>query len=377
MKPAITVQPVSRRSERREFIALPHRLYSGDPRWVAPLFADIKEKLDPARHPFYRNGEVELYLARRGRKAVGRIAALVNHNHNEFHGERAAGFGLFEVERDEEAAAALIGAAARWAQGKGMTVLHGPLNFSTNEECGTLIEGFDHSPTIMMPYNPPWHVELLEAAGLRKAKELLGYTIDDTADFSRMKRLSDRLLERGGISIRPMDRKDLEGEIERAREIYNSAWEKNWGFVPMTDAEFRWQAQKLKPVLVPELALFAEAEGKLAAFSLSLPDLNQALAHINGRLFPFGLLKFLWHRRKVDTIRVITMGVRKEFRGVGLEGLLINRTIENGKALHYRRAELSWILEDNEAVRRIVEKMGAILYKRYALWEGGVEELLQ
>jgi len=228
-----------------------------------------------------------------------------------------------------------------------------------------------------MPYTPPWHAELLEAAGLRKAKELLGYTIDDTTDFSRLNRLSDRLLKRGRISIRPIDKNNLDGEIDRAREIYNNAWEKNWGFVPMTDEEFYWQARKLKPVLVPKLVLFAEVKGKTAAFSLSLPDLNQALAHVNGRLFPFGIFKFLWHQRKIDTIRVITMGVKKEFRGMGLEALLISKTIENGKALRYRRGELSWILEDNLAVRRIVEHMGARIFKKYAIFEAGVKELLQ
>ena len=373
----LTVQPVSGRSDRRRFIALPHRLYQDDPCWIAPLFAEIKEKLDPARHPFHLHADVDLFLARRNGKTVGRIAAFVDRNHNDFHKERAAGFGLLELERDEEVASALIGEAARWAQKRDMTVLRGPLNFSTNEECGTLIEGFDSPPTVMMPYNPPWHAELLKSAGLRKAKELVGYEIDDTADFSRLSRLGDRLLKRGRISIRHLDRSDFGGEIDRAREIYNSAWEKNWGFVPMTEEEFRWQARKLKPVLVPELALFAEAQGMPAAFSLSLPDLNQALAPLRGRLFPFGIIRFLLGQKKIDTIRVLTIGVRKEFRGTGLEVLLIGKTVENAKAMGYRRADLSWILEDNHAIRRIVENMGARLYKRLALWEAGVEDLLQ
>jgi GNAT superfamily N-acetyltransferase len=191
-----------------------------------------------------------------------------------------------------------------------------------------------------------------------------------------MKRLSERLLRRTDLTVRPVKKQRLDDEIRIARDIYNSAWEKNWGFVPMTDEEFQWQSRKLKPVLVPELALIAEVEGKPAAFALSLPNLNQALAPTRGRLFPFGLFKFLWHQRKIDSIRVITFGVRKEFRGLGIEGLLIQKTVEAGLARGYRWADLSWILEDNAPMRRIVEKMGARLYKRFEIWEAGVEELL-
>ena len=259
---------------------------------------------------------------------------------------------------------------------RGMEVLRGPFNLSTNEECGTLIEGFDSPPAVMMTYNPPWHGEIFSSLGLRIVKTLLAYGIDGAKDFSRLERLNERLLGRGGVAVRPFDKERLEAEIDIAKEIYNDAWEKNWGFVPMTDEEFRWQAKKMKPVLVPELALFAEAGGRPAAFSLSLPDLNQALKPLRGRLFPFGIFKFLRLVKKIDAVRVITMGVKKEFRGLGLEGLLIAATIRNGLALGYRRAELSWILEDNQAVRRIVEHMGARITKTYAIWEAPAGELL-
>lgn len=375
MEPAITVHPSRGRRDRREFLALPLRLHGRDPCWVAPLHGEMKEKLDPARHPFYAIGEVEFFLARRGHEVVGRVAALVNEAHNNFHNEKAAGFGLIEFCRDAETAAALIRAAAAWAREKGMTVLRGPFNFSTNEECGTLIEGFDTPPAVMMPYNPEWYPELLEAAGLRKARELLAYHVDRSAGYGRMKRLFERLAGRDSITIRPIRKNRIEEEIALVRTIYNDAWDKNWGFVPMSEDEFLWQARKLKPVLEPTVALIAEMDGRAAGFSLSLPDLNKALIHCRGRLFPFGFIRFLLHRRKIDGCRVITMGVRKEFRGLGIEAMMIHKTVENGYELGYQWAELSWILEDNLPMRRILEKMKATISKRYAIWEAAIEEI--
>ena len=382
MKPNTTVQPVRGRRERREFVAFPFRVHGRDSNWVPPLNSDIHEKLDPARHPFYEYGEAESFLARRGKRVTGRVTALINPLHNEFHGEKAAGFGLIDFERDEETAAALVRAAAEWGRERGMTVLRGPFSLSTNEECGTLIEGFDTPPCVMMPWNPEWHPELLAAAGLRKAKELIAYIVhENTPGFERMKGLTERLSRRHSkgspFSIRPFDPRRLESEIDIVRNIYNSAWEKNWGLVPMTEREFRWQAKKLKPALDPELALIAERNGEPAAFSLTLPDLNPALASARGRLFPFGLLRFLWNRRKISGVRVLTLGVKKEFRGLGLEGMLIHRTIEAGGSRGYKWAELSWILEDNIPIRRILEQMGAKIYKKYAIWEADVEELLR
>ncbi len=376
MKAAITVHPVRGRRDRREFLNLPFRLFRNDPCWVAPLFSDMKEKLDRARHPFFRNGEAEFYLARRGNEVVGRVAALVNESHNSFHGEQAAGFGLIEFCRDAAVAEALIRTAAAWAREKGMTVLRGPYSFSTNEECGTLIEGFDTAPAVMMPYNPEWYPELLMAAGLRKARELLAYFVDESNDYSRMKRLFERQTKRESIEIRPIRVKEMEKEIALVRTIYNDAWERNWAFVPMSGEEFLWQAKKLKPVIVPKLALIAEKAGEPAAFSLTLPDLNQALIRLRGRLFPFGFIRFLREQRKITHTRVLTLGVRKKFRGIGLESMMIHKTVENGLGLGYGSAELSWILEDNVMMRRILEKMKARISKRYAIWEAKIEELV-
>jgi len=375
MAKPVSVQPARGRRDRNAFIRLPLRLYSHDPHWVAPLNMEMREKLDPRRHPFYRHSEATFFLARREGAVVGRIAALINNRHNDFHGEKMAGFGLLELEEDLEIARALIGAAAHWARERGMQVLRGPFNLSTNEECGTLIEGFDSPPAVMMPYNPPWHATQLAAAGLRRVKDLLAYHVDRQTDFGKIARLTERLLKREPIHVRPFDRRKLPAEVAIARSIYNEAWEKNWGFVPMTDDEFQWQARKLKAVLAPELALFAYVENEPAAFSLSLPDLNQALAPLRGRLLPFGVLTFLRRRREIDGIRVLTMGVRKRFRGLGLEGLLIHKTIEAGYNGDYHWAELSWILEDNNAIRRIVERVGARVYKRYTIWEAPVEEI--
>jgi len=376
--PSITVQPVRKRHERKAFVNLAYRLYADDPHWVAPLVGDILEKLNPARHPFYTHGKAQAFLAREGDRIVGRVVALVNEQHNEFHGEKAAAFGLIEFERSEAVAQSLIAACARWARDEGMEILRGPFNLSINEDCGTLIEGFGVPPAVMMPYNPDWHAELLGAAGLKQAKTLLAYSIaEDSESFDRLRKLSSRLIERGGLSIRPFDIRRFDDEVACTRAIYNDAWEANWGFVPMTDEEFEWQARKLKPVLVPDMALFAEKEGESlpVAFSLSLPDYNQALISLRGRLFPFGIFKFLLNRRKINAVRVITLGVRKGFRGLGIDGLLIHKTVENGLARGYIHGELSWILEENDSVRRVLEKMGATVYKKYAIWEATVEEL--
>ena len=365
----VRVEPVANRSDLRAFLRLPWRIYRDDPHWVPPLLVEQRKLLDRRRHPFHEHADVEYFLARRGQRIVGRIAAIVNHRHVEFHGEAVGFFGFFECEDDPAAAQALIRRAEDWVARRGMTSIRGPMNFSTNEECGLLVDGFDESPMIMMTYNPPYYERLLESAGLRKAMDLLAYLIREIREPERLLRAAARLGTRAGAVVRPIRMKQLRQEIERIREVYNSAWERNWGFVPMTEAEFDEMARQMKQIVDPELCLIAEVDGRVAGFSLALPNFNQAIRHANGRLLPFGIFRLLWHARRIDEVRVITLGVKPEYRRLGLDAMMTLRAYRRAIELGYRRSEASWILEDNAMMRRILERMGWVVYKTYRVYE--------
>lgn len=363
--------PAESRDAREAFVRLPWSIYEDDPNWVPPLLADVRGRLDESEHPFHAHSNVRLFLALRDGRPVGRIAAVHNRRHVAFHDEPVGFFGFFECERSARTAAALFDAAGGWLRSRGLEVVRGPASFSTNEEAGLLVEGFDRPPALMMPYNPPWYEELVLGQGFEEAKTLLAYWLETTELPAYLERAEGLVRRRyPGITVRPLRMSEFEREVGRIREIYNAAWEDNWGFVPMTDAEFEHMASELKPVVEPELALMAEDEsGRPVGFALSLPDLNQALRHADGRLFPFGLLKVLWHRRKVDAVRVITLGLVEEYRGKGLDALFYLETFRRGFSLGYYKGEFSWILEDNEAMRRPLERFGARVSKRYRLYD--------
>jgi GNAT superfamily N-acetyltransferase len=366
----IQVQPVRTRAERNAFIRLPERLYRDDPLWVPPLRSDVAELLDPAKHPFYRHGQAELFLARDDRgRVVGRIAAVENDLHVEVHHEPVGFFGFFECERDPEAAAALFDAAGAWLGKRGMKVLRGPASPSLNEEAGLLVQGFDTSPVLMMPYNPPWYADLIEGSGFRKAKDLLAYYRGHAEVPERLARMAEALGRRHKVVVRPMDKRRYWEEVERVRTIYNAAWEANWGFVPMTEAEFTHMAKKMKPVVDPDLVVFAEVDGELAGFALGIPDLNRALKHAKGSLWPFGWLQILLHSRRIDTFRVLTLGVLEPFRRTGAAEMLILYLLRTGPPKGITKGEFSWILEDNAAMRTSLEKLDSHVYKVYRLYD--------
>jgi len=366
----LEVAPVRGRRDRDAFIALPFSLYRNDKNWVPPLRRDVAVLIDPARHPFHRHGEVQLFLARRDGRVAGRIAAIENRAHSEFHGERIGFFGLFETERDPGTAQALLGAAAQWAAARGLTALRGPVSLSTNEECALLVEGFDRPPCIMMPYNPPYYADLLESAGFAKAKDLLAYYVERTDVPQALLERARRVSEREGVTVRPIDMKRFRSEVELFKVLYNKAWERNWGFVPMTDEEIDHMAKELKPVVNPNLVLFAETPTGTAGFTLTLPDANAALIHVrDGRLFPTGLLKLLWHIRRVHRVRVLALGLLPEYRGRGIDNLLYLELFHRGQARGFTSGEFSWVLEDNAPMNHAIEKMGAAVYKRYRFYE--------
>lgn len=368
---SLEVRPVSSARELRRFVRLPWRIYAGDPAWVPPLIGDVRHVLDRRRHPFHRHAEVEYFLAWRNDEVVGRIAAARNFAHEAFHEEKTGFFGFFECLDDAEAARALLETAEQWLRERGMERVRGPLSFSTNEETGlgVLVDGFGYPPVVMMAHSPRYYGGLIEGAGYAKSKDLLAYLIDNQTPPERLVQGVRRLQERQGIVIRTLDLKRFRDEVAAIKSIYNSAWERNWGFVPMSEEEFANLAKQLRPVVNPKLCLIAEVKGEPVGFSLALPDYNQALKYANGRLFPFGFVKVLRHRKNIDTVRVLTLGLKPGYRRMGLDAMFYLRTFEEGVRAGYRRAECSWILEDNWEMRRGLERLGARVYKTYRIYE--------
>ncbi|HYJ80834.1 MAG TPA: hypothetical protein VEW03_14570 [Longimicrobiaceae bacterium] len=357
----------------RSFVRLSWQVNAGDPLWVPPLRVALDPLLD-GRHPFHEHADVVFLLAERGGEAVGRVAAVVNHRSNEFHGERAGTFGLFECRDDPEAATALLGAAAEWLRERGMAAMRGPFNLSTNDELhspGVLVEGFDTPPVFMMGHNPPYYGRLVEGAGLVKVKDLLAYWRTHGRPGDRLVEGVKRLARREGWSIRSLQMKHFRAEVARVMEVYNSAWERNWGFVPMTAAEFEHMSKEFKPVMDPDLCLLAEtAEGEPIGFLLAIPDLNLAIRHLpNGKLFPFGFLKFLWHKRKIRRLRVLTLGLKPGHQASGIGAALYLHGFHVAATKGYEAGEASWILEDNHRMRQALEKLDTAVYKRYRVYE--------
>jgi hypothetical protein len=369
----VEVSAVRDRRDLDRFVRLPWRLYRDDPQWVPPLIRDVRFLLDRRRHPFHRHAEVEYFLGWRGEECVGRIAAVHNRTHVEFHEETAGFFGLFECVDDAAVARALLAAAEAWVAERGLSVLRGPMNFSTNDELcspGVLIDGFDTRPTIMMAHNPPYYAALLEGAGYGKAKDLVAYWLEGEEPPERLVRGLARVQKAHGVRVRSLNVRDFDAEVRRIQEIYNSAWERNWAFVPMSTDEIAHLAVSLRPVVNPSLCVLAETEaGEPVGFALALPDYNQALRHVNGRLFPFGLLKLLWYRRRIDTARIITLGLKRDYRHRGLDAALIVHLFREGPKAGFPRGECSWILEDNWEMRRGIERIGGRVYKTYRVFE--------
>ena len=354
---------------QRQFIAFPYEFYRQCPYWVPPLRRDQKELFDRTRHPFHRHATMQGFLARREGRTVGRVAAIHDPRHNEFQGENAGFFGFLEMVEDPDVTIALLKAARAWLSRYQVEVIRGPVNPSTNYECGVLVDGFDAAPMVMMTYNPAYYGALIEQAGLRTAKDLLAYYIPTReANAGRVGALTTRASAMG-MRIRPINMARFWDEVETAWGIYNSAWSKNWGFVPMTREEFIHHAKQMKPVLVPELTLIAEMGDQVAGFAAALPDINQALKHARGKLFPLGLLKLLWYRRSIRRLRVVLLGIREEFRATPAAAGLYAALIRAATRLRYEGAECSWILEDNVLMRRSIEMLGGAVYKTYRIYE--------
>lgn len=367
---SVRIVPVRSRRDLHQFLTLPWKMYQGNPHWVPPLLSEVKRLLNRRKHPFHLHADVEYFLAFRGEEAVGRIAATVNYQYVHFHNQSVGFFGFFECIDDPEVATVLLQTAEQWLVARGMARVLGPMSFSTNEECALLVDGFQSPPAIMMPYNPPYYATLLEGAGYTKAKDLLAYFLDgNIPPPERLSRGVARLQQRHEITIRPVDLRRFRQDVDLIQEVYNSAWEQNWCFVPMTPEEIADLAKQLRTIGNPNLCLLAERKGETVGFALGLPDYNQALRHINGRLFPLGLLKLLWYRRSMNGSRVLALGLKPGFRNMGIDAMLYLRLWEEAPKNGYPLVECSWILEDNWPMRRGLERMGGKITKTYRIYE--------
>jgi GNAT superfamily N-acetyltransferase len=349
-------------------------MYREDPFWVPPLIVDMKKMLDKTSYPFFDHSSADFFIAIRDGEVVGRIAAILNNNHNRYHSESTAFFGFFESVHDQDVASALLDRAARWARDRGMSQLRGPMNYSTNETAGILIEGFDSRPCLMMPHNPRYYPDLIENAGFGKVMDLYAWWLLTEKGLNpKIIRVGEKVLKEEGIRIRTIDMKKFWEEVAVLKRIYNDAWSTNWGFVPMTDAEFHHMAKDLKTIVDPRVVLIAEKNGDPAAFSLALPDFNQALAKINGRLLPFGLLKLIYYGRRIRQVRVLALGIAQKVQNwSGLGAALYYESFRRGVEAGYRSCEFSWTLETNDLINRSMRLFGAEIYKRYRIYQKAI-----
>jgi hypothetical protein len=367
----VTIEAVRSRAQLNQFIRLAWRIYANDPAWVPPLEMDIRNTLNPKRHPFHKHAEVESFLAYRGGQPCGRITAILNRTHVEFHEEKAGFFGLFECVNDPAVAAALLGCVENWLRARGMETIRGPMNLSTNDELwspGVLVSGFDQPPYILMGHSPRYYAPLLESAGYVKSKDLHSLWLAGK-ERERHLRMAERLIERSHFRLRPLNMKRLNEDVAIIQQIYNASWERNWGFVPMTADEILHLAKQLKPVVVPSLCMIAYADDEPVGFALSLPNFNEALRYAKGRLLPFGLLRILWHKRHIRHARVLTLGVTPTHRGKGLDALMILNSFREINRIGIDSGECSWILEDNVPMLRALDKIGGHVYKTYRVYE--------
>jgi GNAT superfamily N-acetyltransferase len=376
----VRIVPVTTEEQRKAFAKFPWRIYKDDPLWVPPIYMDHLAMLTPGKHPFWEHADQQLFLAERDGDLVGTISAHVNHRHNEIHKDKVGFFGFFETIDDQTVAGALFDAASDWLREQGMDAIRGPENPSQNEEVGLLVDGFDEPRVVMMMYNPRYYQGLVEGAGFQKAQDLYAWDIlTNIFDLDVQKlprkfiRVAEQAKQREGLVVRSLNMKRFDDDVVLTKTVYNEAWEINWGFVPFTEHEIEHLAKELKMILDPDLVIFALVDGKPAGVGLTIPNVYQAMLKArpqpNNWSLPWTLAKFLWHRRKVDSLRTLILGVVPEYRGMGIDALLYVETARAAFRKGYLRCEMSWILETNDMMNRIIERLGGEIYKTYRLYE--------
>ncbi len=371
---ALEIRPVASKRELNAFIELPWRLYRNEPNWVPPLRFERRQFLDRRRNPFFEHAEAEYFLAWRDGHPVGRITAQVDRNLNEFQSNSWGLFGFFECEQDPEVARALLDAAEAWLRARGRDRMVGPRNFTTNDECGVLVEGFERPAIILTDWTHRYYPGLLEGAGLDQAMDTLMWELyNDAGQVSDVHpaiwKMAEEVQSEHGIVVRPMRKKNLEAEIGRFLEVYNAAWERNWGFVPLTEGEVRHYAKQLKPLLDENWAFIAEKDGETVGAALTLPDFNQVFKKMNGRLLPLGWARFLLEKRRIDRVRVFALGVKREWQHTGIAARFYQLHFESAARTPQKGGEMGWILESNTSMNRAMEGMGGKIVRRYRLYE--------
>lgn len=375
MSKNIEIRAIRSSREMLDFIKFPWKIYASDPNWVPPLLADRKKFLSREKNPFFKDNPAEFYLAYRNGEVVGRIAAIINHQHNRFHNDKTGFFGFLEAVNDREVFQALLNTAKEWLKERGCDSMQGPMNPSTNDECGFLIDGFDTPPYFLMTHNPKYYVEILESLGYQKAKDLYAYYIDTgiVKLGDKLRRVEQSIRERFPIQIRTVNLKNFNQELAIIREIYNDAWERNWGFVPMTPAEFDFLANDFKKIIDPRVVLVGEVNGEAIGFLLAMPDYNRIFKKIpNGRLFPFGVFTFLLNKKKINSLRVITLGIKQKYQPLGLGALFYLEIVRRGPECGYNSAEMSWVLEDNDQMNRAARLLGGRIHKTYRIYQASL-----
>jgi len=367
--PGVEIITVSDNANMDEFIDLPWKIYAGDPNWVPPLKKAVRRLLDPAKHPFWKFSERVLFLARRDHETVGRIAAIIDNNYNTFYEEHMGIWGFFESVNDPGVAQALFRAVEEWVISKGMTFLRGPLNPSQNYEVGTLIEGFEYPPVIMMTYNPEYYVPLIESCGFHKEKDLYAIQLveNDRAN-ARVERLVRRIRRKGNIKVRSARKKDFYSEMELVKEIYHSAWSRNWGFVPMTDDEMLEMGREMVRIMDPDLFFFLYYDDEPVGVCIILPDVNPLLQRLNGKIGLLGLLKILLYRKEITKLRGLVMGFKRSHQKLGLPLVAFDHLNRVAREGNYKEIEMGWNLEDNHDINNFEIELGGRVYKKYRIY---------
>lgn len=365
----VKIKPVKSKRDLAEFIRFPYRLHRQFPAWIPPLISETKTVLNRGKNPFFKHASMEMFIAQVNGQTVGRIAAIIDQNYIKVRNRAIGQFGFFDAIQDKNVAFALFNTASKWLREEGMVSMLGPTNPSMNDEIGVLIDAFDLPPAIKMVWNPPYYVTLFKAAGFKKEMDIYAWNLE-TKDFSqRILKTGEAVLKRTRVTFRNPNMKKFDDEIEIVRNIYNQAWSENWGFVPWNAEEFEHLAKSMKQVIDPRLILIAELDGEPVGFSFALPDINLALKHLNGRLFPIGLPKLLWYSRKIKRLRIVILGVIKKFRNRGIDTAMYFKTWQIGTEIGYTSGEMSWILENNRRMNRAAKMMGAERYKTYRIYE--------
>jgi len=376
--PGLRIVPIKTRRELKRFVKVPFGLHRERPQWVPPLIFERMEFLDKSKNPYFEHAEAEYFVAERDGEPVGRISAQVDRRWDEYQGGSDGMFGFFEAAEDPEVASALLDAASGWVRERGRQRILGPMDFTTNDELGILIEGYEIPPMILQPWHPPYYRALIEAQGFTKVIDLLMWhlRLGELKEGNEFHPLIHAAAEKArtehGVTLRNMRKREMEAEVRRFMDVYNEAWGDNWGFVPITDAEVRFQAKNLKQILDEDWAFMAEKDGEVVGAALCLPDVNQVLARMNGRRLPFGWLRFLLGRRRIDRIRVLALGVKHAYQHTGVAAGLYLKHLEAASPEGVPAGEMGWILETNEAMNRAMEGMGGKVVKRYRIYEGAL-----